>query len=115
VTMATGTLVKGSLSREPNGTGHSTYLTSFVPAAGARNLFVDPGGHLWDEFGTTPPGAFSVAPVVPANSLSFLTLVSGDLGSQATAQLVPEPSPIGLLAAATLALGFVTRRRSQQA
>jgi hypothetical protein len=99
--MATGTLVKGSLSREPNGTGHSTYLTSFVPAAGEGNFLVDPGGHRWDEFGTPPPGAFSVAPV--------------DLGSQATAQLVPEPSPIGLLAAATLALGFVTRRRSQQA
>lgn len=112
VTLATGSLITGSFSVNPDGSRHNNIVTSFVPAVGEGGFFAGPGVALTlVESGDSAAAAFTV---VPIDSLSFLTLVNGNLGSGGTVQFVPEPVSFGAFTAGLSGLWYVRRRRERQ-
>ena len=102
VVLATGSLVTASLSVNPNGSRNARYLTTFQPVATEAGLFpgLNPGLDLEIRL-NTPASAFQL---VPVDSVTTLQVVGANGSSTGTAQLVPEPASLALLAVGVFVL-----------
>lgn len=114
VALATGTLVSGSVVTVPGGDG-----VSFTPSANAKLVFnVAPAAQ---GFFQTPSPFYGTALTAFTNTSSQVEPFSGGFrilqggGSVNFATPVPEPETPALLLAGLGVLGFVARRRKQQA
>lgn len=96
VVLATGSLLSASLAMNPNGSRNARYTTTFQPVAAEAGFF---GGQSPDlDLAISLSTAASAFQVIPVDSLTVLNVVGADGNSRGSAQLVPEPASLALLA-----------------
>ena len=91
-------LASASLAVSPTGTRNAHYITTFQPVASQAAFFAGPGFAVdWEEFLNSPASTFQVFQLDPLDSVE-----RGRRGwrQHRTAELVPEPASIALLAVA---------------
>ena len=102
VVLASGSLLSASLAMNSNGSRNAHYVTTFQPVAAEAGFFTGTGiGSSLDIILNTAASAFQL---VPVDSLTVLNVVGADGNSTGTAQFVPEPASLALLAVGLLGL-----------
>ena len=109
VVLATGNLVSASLAISPTGARSAHYLTTFQPVASEAAFFAGPIVAVdLDILLSTPAAAFQA---IPVDAMTLLNVVGANGGSTGTAQLVPEPASVVLMAVGLVGVGLARLRR----